>query len=336
MAGHLAVVNAGGWGTALAVLLANAGHEVRLWCRRPALADEIAATRCNQVYLPGVVVPPNVYSTASLEDAVRGASAVLLVPISRAVRDVARQVSAYVGRDTPVLHATKGLEYPSLMRLSEVIGAELRRDAAQIAVLSGPTHAEEVGRGLPAAAVAACGDTSIGTLFQDLLHGPTFRVYTSTDQIGVELCGALKNVIAIATGASDGLGYGDNARAALITRSLVEIGRLVHAAGGDPRTTAGLAGLGDVVATCTSQHSRNRWAGEQIGRGRAPSEVASSTPKVIEGIPATQAAVELGTRYGVDLPVCTQVDQVLNHAAAVRQVMARLMGREATVELPAT
>jgi glycerol-3-phosphate dehydrogenase (NAD(P)+) len=171
-------------------------------------------------------------------------------------------------------------------------------------------------------------------LFQDVLHGPTFRVYTSSDVIGVELCGALKNVIALATGASDGLGYGDNTRAALITRSLVEIGRLVQAAGGDPRTVAGLAGLGDVVATCTSRHSRNRWAGEQIGRGRAPAEIVSSTPQVIEGIPATRAAVELGARYGVDLPVCIQVDQVLNHGAQVREIMSRLMGREATVELP--
>jgi glycerol-3-phosphate dehydrogenase (NAD(P)+) len=165
------------------------------------------------------------------------------------------------------------------------------------------------------------------------LHGPTFRVYTSTDGVGVELCGALKNVVALATGASDGLGLGDNTRAMLITRSLAEIGRLTQAAGGDARTVAGLAGLGDVVATCTSRHSRNRWAGEQIGHGRAPAEVVASTPKVIEGIPATRAAVQLGARYGVDLPVCTQVDRVLNHGAPVEEVMAQLMGREATVEL---
>jgi glycerol-3-phosphate dehydrogenase (NAD(P)+) len=182
--------------------------------------------------------------------------------------------------------------------------------------------------------VVGCTDASVAALFQELLHGPTFRVYTSNDVIGVELCGALKNVIALATGASDGLGYGDNTRAALITRSLVEIGRLVQAAGGDPRTVAGLAGLGDVVATCTSRHSRNRWAGEQIGRARALEEIVHSTPKVIEGIPATRAAVELGARYGVDLPVCIQVDQVLNHGAPVRDIMSRLMGREATVELP--
>jgi glycerol-3-phosphate dehydrogenase (NAD(P)+) len=332
MPGHLAVVNAGGWGTALSVLLANAGHEVRLWCRRAALAEAIARTRENLVYLPGVRVPAGVQPSAALEEVVSGASAVLLVPISRAMREVAGLVAPHVAPGVPVLHATKGLEFPSLDRLSEVACEVLGRDRGTVAALSGPTHAEEVGRGLPAAAVVACADASVANVFQELLHGPTFRVYTSTDLVGVELCGALKNVIALATGAADGLGYGDNARAALITRSLVEIGRLVQAAGGDPRTVAGLAGLGDVVATCTSRHSRNRWAGEQIGRGRAPAEVVASTPKVIEGIPATRAAVDLAARYGVDLPVCMQVDQVLNHGAPVQDITSRLMGREPRTE----
>lgn len=332
MRAHLAVVNAGGWGTALAVLLGNAGHEVRLWCRRPALAEQIGLQRENRVYLPGVTVPLSVYPTAVLEEALGGASAVVLAPISRAMRQVARLVAPHVRADTPVVHVAKGLEYPSLRRLSEVVAEELGVDCGRVAALSGPTHAEEVGQGLPAAAVVACGDASVASVIQDLLHGRTFRVYTSTDQVGVELCGALKNVIALATGASDGLGYGDNTRAALITRSLAEIGRLVQAAGGDARTVAGLAGLGDVVATCTSRHSRNRWAGEQIGRGRAVDDIVASTPQVIEGIPATRAAVELGARYGVDLPVCVQVDQVLNHGAPVRDIMARLMGREARTE----
>jgi glycerol-3-phosphate dehydrogenase (NAD(P)+) len=332
MAGHLAVVNAGGWGTALSVLLANGGHEVRLWCRRPTLAEDIARTRENQVYLPGVSVPAGVHPSASIEEVVSGASAVLLVPISRAMREVAHLVAPYVGPGVPVLHAAKGLELPSLSWLSEVASQELGLGGGRVAALSGPTHAEEVGRGLPAAAVVACGDASVAAVFQDLLRGPTFRVYTSSDLIGVELCGALKNVIALATGASDGLGYGDNARAALITRSLVEIGRLVQAAGGDPRTVAGLAGLGDVVATCTSRHSRNRWAGEQIGRGRQPAEIVASTPKVIEGIPAARAAVELAARYGVDLPVCMQVDQVLNHGAPVQDITSRLMSREPRTE----
>jgi glycerol-3-phosphate dehydrogenase (NAD(P)+) len=333
MARHVAVVNAGGWGTALAVLLGNAGHAVRLWCRRSEQAAEIAQWRENRAYLPGVAVPPSVYPTSSLGEAVTDARAVLLVPISRAARETARLVRPHVARTTPVLHASKGLEHPSLLRLSEVVAAELGRQAGEIAVLSGPTHAEEVARGLASAAVVACPDISTAAYFQDLLHGPTFRVYTSTDQVGVEVCGALKNVIALATGASDGLGLGDNTRAALITRSLVEIGRLVSAAGGDPRTVAGLAGLGDVIATCTSRYSRNRWAGEQIGRGRLVDDIVASTAQVIEGIPATRAAVALGARYGVDLPVCTQVDQVLHHGAPVREILARLMSRGATVEL---
>jgi glycerol-3-phosphate dehydrogenase (NAD(P)+) len=288
----------------------------------------------NSVYLPGVRVPTRVLPTASLEEAVSGADAVLMATISRAVGEVARAAAPFVAPQAPVLHASKGFELPSLRRLTEVIADEIGRPPEQVAALSGPTHAEEVGRGLPTAAVVACGDAAVANLFQDLLHGPTFRIYTSNDQVGVEVCAALKNVIALATGASDGLGYGDNARAALITRSLVEIGRLVHAAGGDARTVAGLAGLGDVVATCTSGHSRNRWAGEQIGRGRSVADIVGSTPQVIEGIPATRAAVELGKRYGVDLPVCTVVDEVINQGATVHAALARLMGREATVELP--
>jgi len=331
MSGHVAIVNAGGSGTALPVLLGSAGHELRLWWRRAALAEEVEVLRENRAYLPGVSVPRTVRPTSSIEEVIEGAGAVILVPISRAARDTARLVAPHLGLATPVVHAAKGLELASLKRLSEAIGEELQRP---VAALSGPTHAEEVGRGLPTAAVVACTDADVASAFQDLLHGPSFRVYTSGDVVGVELCGALKNVIALATGASDGLGFGDNTRAALITRSLVEIGRLVQAAGGDARSVGGLAGLGDVIATCTSRHSRNRWAGEQIGRGRAIDEIVGSTPKVIEGIPAARAAVELAARYGVDLPVCSQVDRVLNQGAPVHEVMSRLMGRDATVELP--
>jgi glycerol-3-phosphate dehydrogenase (NAD(P)+) len=333
MSGHIAVVNAGAWGTALAVLLARGGHAVRLWCRRPELAHAITSRRENPDYLPGVEVPAAVEPTASMAVALDQAGAVLLVPISRAVRETAAQVAPLLDTATPLLHATKGLQLSPLRRLSEVIAEELGRPPTAVAVLSGPTLASEVACGLPAAAVVAAADSDLAATFQDLLHGPTFRVYTSTDVVGVELCGALKNVVALATGASDGLGLGDNTRAALITRSLVEIGRLVQAAGGDPRTVAGLAGLGDIVVTCTSRHSRNHWAGEQIGLGRSVPEIVASTRQVIEGIPAARAAVALASHYGVDVPVCTQVDQVLNYGAAVEAVLGRLMGREATTEL---
>jgi glycerol-3-phosphate dehydrogenase (NAD(P)+) len=333
MPGHIAVINAGGWGTALAVLLANSGRSVRLWCRRAELAASIATDRENSVYLPGVAVPEAVIPSDSLDAVLNQAEAVILVPISRAMRETARQVALHLRPGTPVLHASKGLEVAPLLRLSEVIAQELTD--SPVAVLSGPTHAEEVGRGLPTAAVVACTDSRVAGRFQQLLHSQTFRVYTSGDVVGVELCAALKNVIALATGASDGLGYGDNARAALITRALVELSRLVHAAGGDARSVAGLAGLGDVVVTCTSRLSRNRWAGEQIGRGRSVAEVLASTPQVVEGVPATQAAVALAERFSVDMPVCRTVDQVLNHQLPVHAALAELMGREATVELPA-
>ncbi len=330
----MAVVNAGAWGTALATLLASSGQEVRLWCRRAELAEQIAVRRENAVYLPGVSVPPAVRPTTSPADAVEGARAVILAPISRAMRETARLVAPYVDARAVVLHAAKGFEHASLLRLSEVVQDELGGAFDErVAALSGPTHAEEVARGLPTAAVVACPDRDVAERCQELLHGPTFRVYTSVDSIGVELCGGLKNVVALAVGASDGLGHGDNARAALITRSLAEIGRLVHTAGGDWRTVAGLAGVGDVVATCTSQHSRNRWAGEQLGRGRSIDDVLASTPQVVEGVPAARAAVRLAEQYGVDLPVCVEVYRVLFEGASPREVLGNLMGREATAEL---
>jgi glycerol-3-phosphate dehydrogenase (NAD(P)+) len=329
--GHIGVVNAGGWGTALAVHLARSGHHVRLYCRRSELAREIGSTRQNEVYLPGVTIPEGVEASADIRTVVEGARAVLLVPISRATREFARLIAPHVTRSVPVAHASKGFEYPSLKRLSQVVAEEIGQD--RVAVLSGPTHAEEVALGMPAAAVVACEDASVAGAFQDLLHGQTFRIYTSTDVVGVEICAALKNVIALATGAADGLGYGDNARAALITRSLAEIARLVQAVGGDPRTVSGLAGLGDVIATCTSRHSRNRWAGEQIGRGRTVADILASTPKVIEGIPAARAAMDLAARHRVDLPVCAQVDRVVSGDAQARDALGMLMGREATAEI---
>src|SRR5579864_3544408 len=197
MPGHFAVINAGGWGTAVAVLLANSGQQVRLWCRRAEQAGEIRSARENRTYLPGVPVPDGVAPSDSLEEVLHGAEAVLLAPISRAMRETARQIAPYVRAGTPVLHASKGLEVWSLLRLSEVITQELA--GTSVAVLSGPTHAEEVGRGLPTAAVVACTDPAVANSFQDLLHGQTFRVYTSSDVVGVELCAALKNVIALAT-----------------------------------------------------------------------------------------------------------------------------------------
>jgi glycerol-3-phosphate dehydrogenase (NAD(P)+) len=329
----LAVVNAGGWGTALAALLARSGHEIRLWCRRRELAAAIAERQENADYLPGVSLPSNVRPTSDLAAAVRGCEAAILTPISAGIRDLARQLAPYLPRDVLVGHGTKGLELGSLLRMSEVVEAELGEAwRGRVAALSGPTHAEEVGRGIPAAAVVACGDQAIAAGLQQILNCPTFRVYTNRDLVGVELCGALKNVVALATGIGDGVGGGDNAKAALITRSLAEIGRLVKAAGGHPETVAGLAGIGDLVATCTSRHSRNRRAGEQIGKGLPLDKVLGDSRQVVEGVPATRAAVALAERWDVDMPIARQVHAILFDGRKPLAALAELMAREPTEE----
>ena len=325
----IAVLNAGGWGTALAALLARTGRPIVLWARRPEAVEQLLADRENRAYLPGVALPPDLEITADLARALDGRRLVVVAAISRFVRDLARQVAPLLEPDALVIHGAKGFEADTLLRCSEVLESELGpsfRD--RVAVLSGPTHAEEVARGVPSAAVVACPDLDVAAVFQRLLGGPTLRLYTNRDRTGVEVCGSLKNVVALAAGASDGLGYGDNAKAALITRSLAELSRLVAALGGQPQTVTGLAGLGDLVATCTSLHSRNRWAGEELGRGRPLDQIVASTRMVVEGIPATRAAVALARRTGVELPIAEQVHAVLFEGRHPLEALAALMGRE--------
>ncbi|MFN8523129.1 MAG: NAD(P)H-dependent glycerol-3-phosphate dehydrogenase [Chloroflexota bacterium] len=328
-----AVLNAGGWGTALSMVLSRRGHETSLWCRREEHAREIQSARENPRYLPGVKLGDRVRVTADLRTALMDADVVVFAPISRGVRDLARAASPYVPPEALVVHGTKGLEVGSLLRVSQVIESELGDSARRsVAALSGPTHAEEVGRGIPTATVIACADTGVAEQLQRAFNCAELRVYTNADVVGVELCGSLKNVVAIAAGISDGIGGGDNAKAALMTRSLAEIGRLVVAAGGRAETVAGLAGIGDLVATCTSRHSRNRRAGELIGSGRPVAEVIQSTPQVVEGIPATQAAVRLAARLGVEMPIAGQLHAILFEEKPPRQAIAELMGREPTAE----
>jgi glycerol-3-phosphate dehydrogenase (NAD(P)+) len=326
---QIAVLNAGGWGTALAVHLAKAGRSVTLWVRRAEAAAELRRERENRAYLAGVELPPDLEVTAELGEALRGRRVVIAAPVSRSVRELARAMGPLVEPGALVVHGTKGFEAGTLLRCSEVFEAELGAGfTGRVAVLSGPTHAEEVARGLPAAAVVACPDPAVAEGIQRLLHGPTFRLYTNPDRTGVEVCGSLKNVIALAAGAGDGLGYGDNTKAALMTRGLAEMARLVAALGGRAETVSGLAGLGDVIATCTSQHSRNRWAGEQLGRGQRLEEIVASTRMVVEGAPATRAAVELGWRADVELPVAEQVYAVLFDGRRPIDALAALMGRD--------
>ena len=330
---EVAVLNAGGWGTALAIVLARNGHAVRLWARRPEQAALLAADRVNEAYLAGVPLPDAIRPTNDLAEAVGGCEAAVLAPISAGLRDLARAIASHLSDDAAVVHGTKGLEQGTLLRLSEVIESELRpTHHGRVAALSGPTHAEEVGRGIPTAAVVACSDPATATQLQGLLNGPTFRVYTNGDIVGVELCGALKNVVALAAGIGDGLGSGDNAKAALITRSLAEIGRLVHAAGGRADTVAGLAGIGDLIATCTSRHSRNRRAGERIGQGWTVERVLRESRQVVEGVPATRAAIALAQRFGVSMPIAERVQAVLFEGQDPIRALAELMARDPTAE----
>ena len=330
---RICIVNAGGWGTALAVLLAGKGYPVTLWARRPELAEAIALTRENPDYLPGVRIPDLVYPTSSLEEAVDGASVVLVPAISRFMREIAERLRPLVCADQLVVSCSKGLDLDSLQRCTELLEDALG-DAhrGRVAAISGPNHAEEVSRGIPTATVVACRDKGVGLQLQSLLSTRSFRVYTNPDVVGVELCGAVKNVVALAAGMSDGLGYGDNAKAALMTRSLAEIGRLVAELGGEPSTVAGLAGIGDLIATCTSRHSRNRAAGEAIARGRKLEEILGGSRMVVEGIPAAQAVMKLARLKGVEMPIARQVHAVLFEDVSPQEGLARLMGREFTSE----
>ncbi|MBM2810899.1 MAG: Glycerol-3-phosphate dehydrogenase [Chloroflexi bacterium] len=329
---RVAVVNAGGWGTALAVKLAKQGYRVALWARRPELAQAISSDRENRGYLPGVEVPETVSATADLESCVSDADVVVLAVIASFMRDASALLAPVVRSDALVVHGTKGLDPVTRERLSVVLARGLGCDEGRVAVLAGPNHAEEVARGLPAAAVLACADSGVASELQAVLTTNQFRVYTNSDVAGVELCSAAKNVVAIAAGIGDGLGYGDNSKAALITRALAELWRLVERHGGSLTTVAGLAGIGDVVATCTSRHSRNRWAGEQIGRGRSIDDIVRSTPMVIEGIPSTRAIVELAQEVGVEMPICESVYRVLFDGQLPDEALRELMSRGSTSE----
>ncbi len=330
---RVTVLNAGGWGTALAVKLTNQGHDVRLWARRQDQADRLVADRENKDYLPGVTLPPPLQVTSRLDAAVAGAEAVIITVIARFMGELCADLGSLLPKDVLLMHGTKGLDPGSWRRPSEVIRAQLGEQVSRrVGVLAGPNHAEEVARELPAAAVVACSDPSIATQLQDLLNSRAFRVYTNPDVVGVELCSAAKNVIALAAGIGDGLGYGDNGKAALITRGLAEMWRLVERHGGSLATVAGLAGVGDVVATCTSRHSRNRWAGEQIGRGRTMAEVSDSTAMVVEGFTAAKGVVELAHRMGVEMPICESVARILFEGQSPSDALQNLLAREVATE----
>lgn len=327
----VAVLGAGTWGTALAVHLARVGHDVQLWARDRSLVDDMTARRANAVYLPDVTLPQNVSITHAIDRAVEGTELVVSAIPSHGCRAVMRTASAHLRPRAILVSATKGLEADSLLRMSEVIGQELGPTHPVVA-LSGPSFAVEVAQQLPTAVVAASPNDEAAELVQAEFRGPYFRLYGSDDVVGVEIGGALKNVIAIAAGVAEGIGLGHNALAALITRGLAEITRLACAAGGRRDTLSGLSGLGDLVLTCTGDLSRNRRVGVELARGRPLHDILAEMKMVAEGVRTTSAALALGARYGVELPIATQMAEVLAGHLDVRSALDTLMLRRQRAE----
>jgi glycerol-3-phosphate dehydrogenase (NAD(P)+) len=331
----IGVIGAGSWGTALALLLGQKGFQVTLWLRSEELLKEIGQANENSTYLPGVSFPPTVKATNNLEEAVRGKNLIVLAVPSHAVRKTVSLIMKYFQEDTIIVNAAKGLEEGSLKRLSQVIIEELSPTFpnAKVAVLSGPNHAEEVGRMIPTATVVAAGEETVAKKVQDIFMSPYFRVYTNSDITGVELGGALKNIIAIGAGVCEGLNYGDNTKAALVTRGLVEITRLGLALGARRGTFSGLTGVGDLFVTCTSSLSRNRYVGVMLGKNNALEDIISSMKMVAEGVKTTNAAHELSQQCGVEMPITREVYRILFEGMKPKVAVADLMRRDKRHEI---
>jgi glycerol-3-phosphate dehydrogenase (NAD(P)+) len=325
----LAIIGAGGWGTALAITQARVQRPVRLWVYESDLADTMARTRENAVYLPGVQIPETVQISTSLREVASGAGVVILVVPSPFYRGVATQLLPFVSKETVFVSATKGIENDTLRRMSEIL-EELAAPAfaARVAVLSGPTFAPEVSRGEPAALVIASSDEALRVRLQTELSTPRFRLYTNSDRTGVELCGAVKNTIAIAAGVADGLGLGSNATAALVTRGLAEMTRLILACGGRRETMSGLAGLGDLVLTAYGNTSRNRRVGLELGRGRKIEEITASMRAIAEGVRTTKSTVQLAQRLGIEMPIAEKMYAVLYEGLRPQEAITDLMERK--------
>jgi glycerol-3-phosphate dehydrogenase (NAD(P)+) len=321
----LAVLGGGSWGTALAGHLCRAGHPVRLWLRRPAVADDINRHRRNLAYLPGVDLPPALRATTDLAEAASAAEAVFVVIPSEFCRGVYRELRGHLGQPAVIVSGTKGIETDTLRRMTQVAAEEV--PGHPLAVLSGPSFALEVAREQPTTVVVASTDLSVAEVVQRLVSTRTFRAYSSDDVVGVELAGSLKNVIAIAAGIVHGIGYGSNTVAALITRGLAEIARLAVAYGARADTLSGLAGLGDLVLTCTGTLSRNRRLGEALGAGRPLAEAVAETRMVAEGVRTTLAACALAERAGIEMPISMQMREVLYRGRPPREAVEALMLR---------
>lgn len=327
----IAIVGAGSWGTAIGILLAKKGYDISLWDRKKELIDEINNTHENIFYLPGVIIPSNALPTNSIEECINGAKIIVMAVSSHAVRDVGNFIKPFVNKEQIFVNLAKGIENITFKRMSEIL-EEIFPDN-KITVLSGPSHAEEVSRDIPTTVVVSSKCQEASEYIQDVFITPKFRVYTNPDIIGVELGGAIKNIIALAAGICDGLGYGDNTKAALMTRGIVEIARLGVKLGAQPLTFAGLSGIGDLIVTCTSMHSRNRRAGILIGQGKTVDEAVKEVKMVVEGINATKSTYALSHKVGVEMPITNEIYLILFEGKDPKYAVSDLMLRNKKHEI---
>jgi glycerol-3-phosphate dehydrogenase (NAD(P)+) len=330
----IGVIGGGGWGTALAKMCAEKGIQVEIWVREPEVVAEINQQHTNNTFLPGVILPNSLQASTSLTDVVKNKRYLITAVPTQWVRSVARQMSNIITKDTIIISVAKGLEVQSLKTITAVLQDELpEHDPNAFVALSGPNHAEEVARNIPSATVVATPVLKYAEEVQDLLISPRFRVYTNPDRMGVQLGGALKNVIALAAGISDGLGFGDNSKAALVTRGLSEIARLGAALGAKTPTFAGLSGMGDLFVTAASKHSRNAWAGRELGQGKTLSEITASTKMVVEGVATCQAAYQLSQQLKIEMPITAITYGILFGGVAPQDGVRQLMERMRTHEM---
>lgn len=326
------VIGSGSWGTALARVLSKNGHEVTLWSRREEESLMLREERENKSKLPGVKIPDDIICITDLEETVKGKDILVLATASPSIRSMAKKMAPFVAEGQIIVDVSKGIEESTLMILTDVIEQEIPQ--CQAAVLSGPSHAEEVGRDIPTTVVAGAKKKETAEYIQNIFMNNVFRVYTSPDMLGIELGGALKNVIALAAGAADGLGCGDNTKAALITRGIAEMSRLGVAMGGHIETFNGLTGIGDLIVTCASMHSRNRRAGILIGQGKTMQEAMDEVKMVVEGVNSAKAAKTLAEKYEIDMPIVQEVNKVLFEDKPAKEALADLMLRDKKIEHP--
>lgn len=328
---RIGVLGGGSWGSSLAILLSNKGYQVDMWIRNKEQLKDIRRNNENKKYLPNIKFPQTLIVDGDLEKVVYNKDLILMAIPTHGVRQVAKDVSSYIKKDQLLVNVAKGIENDSLFRISEIL-KEITPNNKYV-VLSGPSHAEEVGLDIPTAIVSASENLRLAEYIQDVFSTSTFRVYASEDVIGVELGGALKNIIALGAGISDGVGYGDNTKAALMTRGINEITKLGVRMGAENQTFSGLSGIGDLIVTCTSMHSRNRRAGILIGQGKSMDEAIKEVGMVVEGILTTKSAYMLANKYNVEMPITSELYDVLYNETDVKEAVITLMGREKKLEL---